>query len=721
MQRFRRYLLVLVSLTLVGLAACEGDTINEAPPTIYPDRIEISSGNEMVGVAGTRSQRPIAARVYLSDGTPAPGVKVVFVVEEGSATVEDDVVTTDANGVALTWLRFGTATGPVTVSATAEGLTGSPLMFSAVCVAADAAVLVPVEGGGQTGVVGQALPVPLTVRAQDSFGNPTAGVAVVFTNESGDGSLSQTDVQTDVDGLATTVWTLGTTSGLKRVTAAGEGLAGYPVVFTANAISDDPAELLVTKGDNQGGAVGQPLDIPLTVKVQDQYGNPVGGVMVGFAVTAGGGSVDPSEAETFSSGEASATLTLTASGDCDVTASFGALTPAVFHARAFTPITLDSPTRDISGVNLAWSANTNAGFAAYHVYRATTPSVTTDATLVATVTDEAQTTFADRTVSVGTMYYYRIFAEFDGGFRVGSNEEGIRAGLLASLAETGFDLAYDAVRDRIYVSLPNANAVAELDATSLVSTGSVVVGTRPYGISLAADGGHLYCALNTAGSVAAWQVGTANVEQIMIGTELGDPRTYDVLEASPDQVFVTSSPSSNGFAYVVKINIDFAGGHTAARVATNRIIRATPVLAADAAGTRVYVGEGFSPNSLYKLDATDPAAPIILEDQHGSVSGTNRLSVSPDGLRIYLRSGQVLQTADFNQIGSIGAGVPCVSGDGSLCYVGTSSELQVWRTDTYLQVGAVSLPFAADQMLLVPEKGYILVLGGAQVVAVPVP
>ena len=63
----------------------------------------------------------------------------------------------------------------------------------------------------------------------------------------------------------------------------------------------------------------------------------------------------------------------------------------------------------------------------------------------------------------------------------------------------------------------------------------------------------------------------------------------------------------------------------------------------------VYVGEGFGPNSLYKLDAADPLAPIVLEDAHGTVDGTDRMSLSPDGTLIYLRSGQVLRTASFNR------------------------------------------------------------------------
>lgn len=365
--------------------------------------------------------------------------------------------------------------------------------------------------------------------------------------------------------------------------------------------------------------------------------------------------------------------------------------------------------------------NVNPGFESYKVYRSTTSPVTQSSTLITTIASERQTTYEDLTVTFGTLYFYRVFVVFDGGLAFGSNEEFATAGLFVDLSEVGFDLEFDPQRDQIYVSLPNLNSIVTLSATTFQHVSTVAVGTRPQGISLSSDGERLYCALNTAGSIAAWHVGTVTVDQIIIGTELGDARTYDVLEVNPDEVLVTSNPGSNGFAYVVKLDIDFVNGHTAQRVANGRIIRSRPTLAKSGDGTRAYVGAGFSPNSLYKLDMTVPSAPIILEDDHGSVSGTDRLEVSPDFARIYLRSGQVLQTSDFNQIGSIGSGVPRLNADGSLGYVGTSSEVQVWRTDTYLQVDRVSVPNGVDQMLVLPSKGYIAILASARVYAIPIP
>jgi len=711
-----------LSVLAVGLlfTACEGDTINEAPPSATPERIQISDGNNVVGVVGTRASDPLVVKVLLSNGDPAENVQVVFKVEQGDAAVEDDVVKSDANGIALTYIVFGTTAGAIEISAKASGLKGSPLTFSAISVAENAARLVRVSGNGQTGTVGQQLTDSLVVRAEDAHGNPVEGETVTFAVMTGGGSVAEAGVQTAVDGIAATTWILGTVAGVQAVQAS-VAPAGIPVDFWAMAEADVPAALAIKSGDNQGGVVGQTLDGPLVVLVTDQYANPVPGVAVGFELTGGDGSVDPTSDTTDTAGTASTMLTLGSAGAHQVTASAQSLSQKVFSAMAFEPVTLQPLTKDVNGINIDWNTNTNPGFQSYEVYRSTTSPVTQSATLVTTITSEAQTAFEDKNVAIGTLYFYRVFVTFDGGFAFGSNEEAATAGLFTDLSEVGFDMEYDAARDQIYVSLPNQNSIATLSATTLGQVNSTVVGTRPLGISLGGDGERLYCALNTAGSVAAWLVGTATVDQIIIGTELGDARTYDVLEVNPGEVLATSSPGSNGFAYIVKIDIDFINGHTAQRVASNRIIRASPTLAKSSDGTRAYVGEGFSPNSLYKLDMTVPSAPIILEDDHGSVGGTDRLEVSPDGARIYLRSGQVLRTSDFNQIGSIGGGVPRLNTDGSLCYVGVSSAVQVWRTDTYLQVDAVAVSNGVSQMLVLPSKGYIAVLSGARVVAVPIP
>jgi hypothetical protein len=71
-----------------------------------------------------------------------------------------------------------------------------------------------------------------------------------------------------------------------------------------------PTAVLVTGGDDQQGAVGEELATPLTVKVVDSTGEPIGGQVVNFRVVAGGGSVFAGAAVTDGAGRAAERWTL---------------------------------------------------------------------------------------------------------------------------------------------------------------------------------------------------------------------------------------------------------------------------------------------------------------------------------------------------------------------------------------------------------------------------
>ncbi len=86
-------------------------------------------------------------------------------------------------------------------------------------------------------------------------------------------------------------------------------------------------------GDLQMGAAGIDLTNPLVVQVKDQSGQPMAGVTVTWAVTAGGGSVSRSSTVTDATGVAQVTWTLGSSiGSGAVTAIAAGLPPVTFTA-----------------------------------------------------------------------------------------------------------------------------------------------------------------------------------------------------------------------------------------------------------------------------------------------------------------------------------------------------------------------------------------------------
>ncbi len=74
------------------------------------------------------------------------------------------------------------------------------------------------------------------------------------------------------------------------ITAETAGVSSQsPLLSVDNSAQD---EILIVSGDDQRAVVGTRVGLPLVVRVEDQYSNPVDNSEVTFAVTGGGGSID---------------------------------------------------------------------------------------------------------------------------------------------------------------------------------------------------------------------------------------------------------------------------------------------------------------------------------------------------------------------------------------------------------------------------------------------
>ncbi|MCB9853465.1 MAG: hypothetical protein H6819_10250 [Phycisphaerales bacterium] len=298
-----------------------------------------------------------------------------------------------------------------------------------------------------------------------------------------------------------------------------------------------------------------------------------------------------------------------------------------------------------------------------------------------------------------TTYYWQVIARHDGGatpgpvwsFTTGPCAAPVPAPSgTVNLPSNPFDFVYDASRQQIYVSLPDLHEVDVISTQTYGILDRLRIGVGPRGLDLSADNSKLYAALYRGGGIAILDIDSGSVTEISLTAELDDYRTWDVIERGPDDVFVSSNPGSNGFAYVVRVDTE-AG--TAARVASGRIIRGSPTFEVSPDGQFVYVSEGFSPNSLYKLNAATPTAPIVEEDDHGSVSGTDVKAVSPNGDRIVLRSGQVIDTADISVARTLAtSGRPAFADDPSIVYLGTGTVVNAY--DIYSGAAMGQFPLA---------------------------
>jgi hypothetical protein len=342
--------------------------------------LSVVSGDNQSGAAGTALAQPLVVALNDSGGNPVVGETVSFTVTGGGGSVSAASVVTGASGQASTVLTLGSSVGANTVQASAP-LAGN-VSFTATATAGAPASVVVVSGDGQTGTVGQALANPLVAEARDGNGNAVAGATVTFAVTAGGGVVSPTSVTTAANGRASTVLTLGTAPGTNTVSASVAGAGS--VSFNATGVLDpgSAASIEMVSGDGQSAAVGTALS-PFVVLVRDDSGNPLPGVSVGFALTAGGGSLSTASAVTDSGGEASTVLTLpTIPGSSTVSATAGAagsvpftatatagapaalvLTPASANGAIGTPVAYQATIEDQFG-NVVTSAGGTVNFTA---------------------------------------------------------------------------------------------------------------------------------------------------------------------------------------------------------------------------------------------------------------------------------------------------------------------------------------------------------------------
>ena len=297
------------------------------------------------------------------DGSAAPGKTVTFSVspDDGTVSLSTTSATTDSNGRASTTLRTGSGSSGVytvtasvgTKSVSSTATVETPLLSQQQQQQPPPennqqqqqqqpppennqqqqqqqpppennqqqqqqqpplpvlTTLESVSGYNQTGLTGEILMNPFVVEVRDQNNNPLGGITVTFVVSAGGGSLSDTSVDTNANGLAQSPLTLGSDPGINTVEVSVEGIT-EPVTFNAEASLPPPmpTALSIISGDNQNGLTGETLADPFVVEVRDQNGDPMEGVTVTFTVSAGGGSLSGTSADTDANGLAQSTLTL---------------------------------------------------------------------------------------------------------------------------------------------------------------------------------------------------------------------------------------------------------------------------------------------------------------------------------------------------------------------------------------------------------------------------
>ncbi|MBN1997746.1 Ig-like domain-containing protein [candidate division KSB1 bacterium] len=303
------------------------------------------SGDNQTGEIGVPLADPLIVGLYDAFNNPASDFPVKFTVTSGGGTINPSgTVKTNFEGLAQTKLTPGDVSTLQQVKVEADGVPGSPLIFTA-AVQGVAHKMEFISGDQQTGTVKTFLPQPVKVKILTEKNEPVAGYPVIFTTTSGNGKVypeepaaskpsgrigvelddetpdSSVQILTGGDGIAFGYWELGKKAGTQRLQISADDLEGSPKQVEALALTDKPAVVLNMGGNNQEAVILTKLPDPLFVHINDQWGNPIEGQDVVFTSQSGGGTFNGNptfEAETDALGDAKAYFTLGTLAGTDV-------------------------------------------------------------------------------------------------------------------------------------------------------------------------------------------------------------------------------------------------------------------------------------------------------------------------------------------------------------------------------------------------------------------
>lgn len=134
-----------------------------------PSAMSIHSGNGQGGTPNSQLPQALVVRVTAPDGLGVSGVPVDFAVTSGGGFISANQVVTDADGLAGVHYTFGPTAGPVSITASVEGLAGSPATFT-VESAGDAAAQLVFISQPTDAVVGAPMSA-IVVEARDESGS----------------------------------------------------------------------------------------------------------------------------------------------------------------------------------------------------------------------------------------------------------------------------------------------------------------------------------------------------------------------------------------------------------------------------------------------------------------------------------------------------------------------------------------------------------------------
>ena len=546
--------------------------------------IAANSATNQSATAGSVVGAPPSVKVTDASGNAVAGVAVAFAVTAGGGSVSGGSQVTNASGVATvgSWTVGPSAGQANTVTASAGGLAGSPVTFTATSVAGSAGKLAIVTQPSASAQSGVALATPPVIQLQDVNGNAvtTAGRSVTATIASGPGGATLTNATdaTDNAGRATfSGLTINGPSGTYKLAFNGVNLTG--VTSTDIVVGSGAATQveIVTPPSTSAPSRAQFAQQPV-VELRDALGNAVGtaGVSVTVRILSGGGTLLGTTAVATDGQGRAAFTDLAIQGSAGPRQLVFESTGLVDSDPATVTVTAGPPDDGPSSVTVAPGT--------VQVGQATTVTVTVrdlDGNAVSTTVtpsvSPAGGSFdaASKPTNASGVATFTFTPTFAGNHDIGA-DVGSPAVTLSPVALTVTKIASTTTitSDAPDPSTPGGavNVAVSVTPSSPAPTGSVSVtdGVDSCIIPLnAGDGGSGACALalSTAGSrtITATYIGDATYT----GSSDSDPHTVDRFPTTTTITSDDPDPSVAGGAVTVTVSVSSASGTPTGSVAVS--------------------------------------------------------------------------------------------------------------------------------------------------------
>lgn len=309
--------------------------------TLPASQLVLGSGDLQTAPLGNPLGAPIVLRTLASDAVPVAGVIVNFAVSTGGGSLTVTTDTSDTNGEVSTGWTLGSAFGVQTITATAAGLSGSPLVISA-SASAGAPAQLAVVSQPVAGVAGETLAPAIVIAVEDEQGNLVetfTGAVTLALPPAADATLGGTTTVNAVAGLAT------------FNDLSLDIVGAYGLIATSGSLTPDTtAAITVTAAAAarltfitwpSGGVAGTTLAPTTTVRALDAFGNDATGFTgnISLQLLDGTGTLGGTTSVAAVAGVATfADLSVDLIGDAYTLRAFsGALQPDTTTAFTITP------------------------------------------------------------------------------------------------------------------------------------------------------------------------------------------------------------------------------------------------------------------------------------------------------------------------------------------------------------------------------------------------